>query len=85
MCINDDLKEKSEEMSNAIHSFYESFFPKPSQFEKPQTSHHLDWRPILSSVLSNYYLQLGEGACHVLRNVPVPVFDEVGMEKGIEE
>ena len=34
VCINDDLKWKTAEMDSAIHEFYESFFPIPSQFEK---------------------------------------------------
>ena len=57
VCINDDLRFKSEEMDQAIHVFYESFFPTPSQFEKPQPSRHLDWEPILSSVLHNFYVR----------------------------
>ena len=34
VCINDNIKNKTEELNEVIHSFYESFFPIPSAFEK---------------------------------------------------
>ena len=34
ICINDDIKQKNEQLDAIIHDFYESFFPTPSQFEK---------------------------------------------------
>lgn len=34
VCINDNIHNKTPQLTQIIHDFYESFFPLPSQFEK---------------------------------------------------
>lgn len=34
ICVNDNVVNMTEEIKDALHEFYESFFPVPSQFEK---------------------------------------------------
>jgi len=35
VCVNDDMRDPSPELVQALADFYESFFPTPSQFELP--------------------------------------------------
>lgn len=44
-------------MNNAIHEFYESFFPNPSQFEK-RKMRHLNWGSFFFSVFHNAFMRV---------------------------
>lgn len=34
ICVNDNIANMTQPLRSALHAFYESFFPSPSQFER---------------------------------------------------
>ena len=56
ICINDNIKNKTQELQDVISSFYESFFPMPSQFEKTDCTNsndvlmNVDWETVRERV-----------------------------------